>query len=198
MKTKALIAGALLATSVCATALGQTPDNPTGPYIGGGWGQFNLDIDNADDVGQGLQAAIKDNDNAYKFFVGWRLRPWLALEAAYVNLGEPGDAISSSGRNGDYSVKADGFSPSVIGSFPLGPVELFGKVGYYFYDVDASVSLDNGQVFSGKSSGNDFVYGGGVGITFLQHLHVRAEYERFNLDNADSSDTVWVSAAWRF
>lgn len=198
MNTRATLAAALLAGSLGVTAHSQTLDNPTGPYLGGGWGRFDLDIDNARDVGQGLDAAIDDNDNAFKLFAGWRLTPFLAVEAAYVNLGSPGDAISSSGSNGNYEVEASGFAPAVIGTVPLGPIELFGKLGYYFYDVEARINFDNGQFLSADSDGDDFMYGGGVGVTFLERLHVRAEYERFNLRNADKSDTLWLSAAWRF
>jgi OOP family OmpA-OmpF porin len=194
---KTLIAVAVLAATCGATAQAQA-DNPTGFYFGGGFGQFNLDIDDIDDVGTGLEGAIDDNDNAYKIFAGWRILPFLAVEAAYVNLGKPGDQISSSGSDGRYSVEADGFSPSVIGSIPLGPVELFGKVGYYFYDVKARVNFNNGEVFTSDSSGDDLVFGAGVGITLLQRLHVRAEWERFDIDNTDKTDALWLSAAWRF
>jgi hypothetical protein len=121
------------------------------------------------------------------------------VEAAYVNLGEPGDAISSSGSDGRYRLKADGFAPSVIGSIPVGPFELSGKLGYYYYDVDVRTDLNNGgsQFLTGRSR-NDFFYGFGLGITFLDHLHVKAEYERLDLENYDKSDVVWLSGAWRF
>jgi hypothetical protein len=191
-----VLAGALVAATLSTTALAE---NPTGFYVGGGFGRFNLDIDSPADFGNGINAAVDDNDNSYKLFAGWRLLPFLAVEAAYVNLGEPGDAISSSGSNGRYRLKADGFAPSVIGSIPVGPFELSGKLGYYYYDVDVRTNLNNGgsQFLSGKSR-NDFFYGFGLGITFLDHLHVKAEYERLDLENYDKSDVVWLSGAWRF
>jgi opacity protein-like surface antigen len=196
MKKPVLALAALAATLSAGTAMAE---NPTGFYVGGGFGRFNLDIKNPADFGSGISSAVNDNDNSYKIFAGWRLLPFLAVEAAYVNLGEPGDAISSSGSNGRYRLKADGFQPSVIGTVPLGPVELFGKVGYYYYDVDVSTDLTTGG--SGLVTGhsrNDLVYGGGVGMTFIDHLHIRAEYERLDMKNYDNSDVVWLSAAWRF
>jgi OOP family OmpA-OmpF porin len=196
---KTMIAAAVLAATYGVTAQAQTDiDNPTGFYVGGGFGQFSLDIEDISDVGSGLDAALDDNDNSYKFFAGYRFSPYIALEAAYVNLGKPGDQISSSGSNGRYSVEADGFAPSLIGTLPLGPFELFGKVGYYFYDVSARVDFEDGEVLTSDSSGDDFVYGGGIGITFLERLHVRAEYERFDIENSDTADALWLSAAWRF
>lgn len=196
---KAILATTLLAATLgCGSAMAQE-DNPTGFYVGGGFGRFNLDVDSVGDFGAGVRSAAKDNSGTWKLFAGYRFMPFLALEAAYVDLGNPGDNISSSGGNGRYRLQADGFQPSLIGSIPVGPVELFGKVGYYYYDVDVRTNLNTGgSGFVTGHSRNDFVYGGGVGMTFLDHLHVRAEYERLKLENYDNSDAVWLSAAWRF
>jgi opacity protein-like surface antigen len=193
---KAILAGAVCAAAMSTAALA---DNPTGFYVGGGFGQFNLDIDSPADFGNGINSALDDNDNSYKLFAGYRFMPFLALEAAYINLGEPGDAISSAGSNGRYSLKADGFAPSVIGTIPLGPVELSGKIGYYYYDVDVRTNLNtSGSQFVTGHSRNDLFYGAGLGMTFFDHLNVKVEYERLDLKNYDKSDVVWASAAWRF
>ena len=193
---KTMLAGAVLAATMSTAALA---DNPTGFYVGGGFGRFNLDIDSPADFGNGINAAVDDNDNSYKLLAGYRFAPFLALEAAYVNLGEPGDAISSAGSNGRYSLKTDGFAPAVIGTIPLGPLELSGKVGYYYYDVDVRTNLNTaGSQFVTGHSRNDFFYGAGLGITFVEHLNVKVEYERLDLENYDKSDVVWLTAAWRF
>jgi len=193
---KTMLAGAVLAATMSTAALA---DNPTGFYVGGGFGRFNLDIDSPADFGNGISDAVNDNDNSYKLFAGYRFAPFLALEAAYVNLGEPGDAISSAGSNGRYSLKADGFAPSVIGTIPLGPVELSGKIGYYYYDVDVRTNLNtSGSQFLTGHSRNDLFYGAAVGMTFVDHLNVKVEYERLDLENYDKSDVVWLTAAWRF
>lgn len=175
-------------------------ENPTGPYVGGGFGQFNLEIDNPGDFGESVNDILDDDDSSWKLFAGWRVLPWLAVEAAYINLGNLKDRISSSGTDGEYDVKLDGFSPSLIATLPLGGFEIFGKVGYYYYDVDLSTNLGNpGSSFiDSKHSRSDFMYGFGAGFTFFEHLHVRAEYERFDLENYDDSNALWVSAAWRF
>ena len=81
-------------------------------------------------------SSIDDDDNAWKMFAGWRLNPYFAFELNYVDFGDPSDRLEASGSSGDYSLELSGFQPAIYGTFPLGPVELFGKVGYYFYDVD--------------------------------------------------------------
>lgn len=195
---KALLAGALLAASLSSVAMAQ--ENPTGFYVGGGFGRFNLDINNVSDFGSGVSSAVNDNDNTYKLFAGYRLAPFLSLQAAYVNLGNPGDAISSSGTNGRYGVKMDGFAPSAIGTIPIGPLELSGELGYYYYNVDVRTNLGNpgSQFVTSSHSRSDFFYGAGLGITVLDHLNVKAEYQRLDLKNYDNSDVVWLTAAWRF
>ncbi len=195
---KAILAGAVLAAAMSSTAA-MADDNPTGFYVGGGFGRFNLDIDSPSDFGSGISRAVNDNDNSYKLFGGYRFSPYISLEAQYINLGEPGDAISSAGSNGRYSLKADGFAPSLIGTLPLGPVELSASVGYLYYDVDVRTNLNNpGSQFVTGHSRNDLFYGLGLGITVLDHLNLKAEYQRLDLQNYENSDLVWATAAWRF
>lgn len=199
MKSK-IVASAVAAALLLGTtsALAQT-ENASGPYVGLGWGQFNADIENLSDVGTTAGNIIDSDDNAWKAFVGWRFAPFIALEVAYLDLGSPNDRFDGGGTRGNYTLDVSGFSPYVIGTVPIGPVELFGKIGYYFYDVDLSLDLDSpGPDLDSSSSRQDFVYGVGAGLTFLEHLHVRAEYEWIDLENAGNSDALWLSAAWRF
>ncbi len=193
------MAAALLALGSVPVMSAQAQENTGGPYVGVGWGQFNVDVDNLSDAGTAAGNIIDSDDNAWKAFVGWRFNPYIGVELAYVDLGSPGDRFEGTGSNGNYRVDISGFTPYLIGTIPLGPVELFGKVGYYFYDVDLRVDLDSpGPDIDSSSSRQDFVYGGGVGFTFFEHVHVRAEYERIDLENAGNSDALWLSGAWRF
>jgi opacity protein-like surface antigen len=47
-------------------------------------------------------------------------------------------------------------------------------------------------------SRNDFLYGGGVGYTIADRVHLRAEYEVVDVTNAKNSEAIWLSAAWHF
>jgi hypothetical protein len=77
---------------------------------------------------------------------------------------------------------------------PLGPIEGFARVGYYFYDVEIS-GQDLGSV---DDSGEDLVYGAGVGLTLFEHLHARLEYEIIDVSEVDDANAIWLSGAWRF
>ena len=191
----------LISTLLLGAAAGPAlADNPSGPYVGGGFGQFNLHIQNLDDVGQGISTIAHSDSNAWKIFAGWRFMPYLAVEGAYIDLGKPGSGYTSSGSDGRYKVHIDGFAPAVVGTLPLGPVELFAKAGYYYYNVKLDVNVNSLSTLGVESSHSrsDFMYGGGVGVTFVEHLNIRAEYEQIDLTNYRSSDALWLTAAWRF
>ena len=197
---KALLAATVIGTGALALASDlSAQENPTGFYVGGGFGRFNLDIDNLDEAGDAVERIVESDDNAWKIFGGYRVNPYLAVEAAYVDLGRPSDRFETSGSDGNYRVDIAGFSPSVLGIIPVGPVELFGKLGYYFYDVDVRVDLDDpGPAVSSSHSDSNFTYGGGVGITLAERLNLRVEYEVLDLDRAPNSDALWLSGAFRF
>lgn len=197
---RGIIAATLLAMS-CGTALAQSPDNDEGLYVGVGFGQFNVGIDDIDETDEAVQR-IDDDDNAWKIFAGWRINPYFAFELNYVDFGENSGSTGSdsSGTSGNYRVDLAGFQPAIYGMFPLGPVELFGKVGYYFYDVDLAVNLDNldQDNFSADTSEEALSYGFGVGVTLFERLNARLEYEKIDADDFDDLDAIWLSGAWRF
>jgi hypothetical protein len=198
-----LVLAALVFVLVTATTIvhadewtGFSP--PAGPYVGAGWGRFDLHLQNLNDVGTAVTDIFHSGDDAWKAYVGFRFAPFLAVEAAYVDFGHPDDRFITSGSGGLYHVSMTGFSPAVIGTIPLGPVEIFGKVGYYFYDVTTRVDFNSGPFIESKHSRSDFMYGGGLGVTLIRHLFLRAEYERVDLHNATNSDVFWLSPSWRF
>lgn len=201
MKNVSFVTATAIAAALPLAAMAQGAfDNPTGPYVGAGIGRFNVNIDSVDQVDEVAGSVIDGDDTAMKIFAGWRLLPFLSLEAGYVDLGNPGDDFETSGSDGRYRVGVSGFTVAALGRIPVGPVELIGKIGQYFYDVDTRVEFNGGfPDIRSKNSGNDLFWGGGVGIVLIERLELRAEYERFDIGNAaDDSDAFWLSAAWRF
>jgi opacity protein-like surface antigen len=173
--------------------------NPSGLYLGGGFGQFDLHINNLDDVGQAVSSIAHSHDDAWQAFLGYRLNPYVGVEAAYVDLGKPGEQFTANGYQGHYHVHLDGFEPAIIGTLPLGPLELFAKAGYYYYDLRLTANDNTFEGISVTSSHTreSFLYGGGIGVTIADHLNLRAEYDQINLTNYQSSEALWLLAAWR-
>lgn len=191
-----IIAATLLALSSGA-AYAQSPDNDEGLYLGGGVGQFNIEIDGLDGVDEAL-SSLDDNDTAWQAFVGWRLNPYISLQAAYVDFGGPEDEFdTSTGDHGRFRAELSGFAPSIIGTLPLGPVELSAKLGYYFYDLELTGDIDEVD-FDSDDSGEDVMYGVGVGMTFFERLHAKLEYEKIDLEDVDDANAFWLTGQWRF
>ena len=191
-KTAAALA-ALTVAAAAPAAFAQDADR--GFYLGGGVGQFNAQIDDVDDV-DGTVDEWDNDDTAYKFFGGYRMNKVLALELAYINLGEPSGSVIP-GRNLDASV--DGFAPYVVATIPLGNwFEVYGRLGYFFYDATLAVEdeIDGRVQFDEESE--DLVYGAGIGANIGERLNLRFEYERMDLQGIDDADALWLTAAWRF
>jgi OOP family OmpA-OmpF porin len=126
------------------------------------------------DACEGIAAQCDDDDKGFKGFGGFRFNRNLAAELGFVDLGE----ASSSGPLGSASIKTDGIEIAALGILPLNPqFDLFGKVGLYRWDLSGSVP---GGTASGD--GTDLVFGFGGNWQFARQLGLRAEWERFTID----------------
>jgi OmpA-OmpF porin, OOP family len=195
---RAMIAAASIAALSTGAAYAQD-DNDEGFYVGGGVGQFNLEVDGIDGIDEAIET-LDDSDTAWQVFIGWRLNPYISLQAAYIDFGGPEDDFSTAGSSGNYRAEFSGFAPAIIGHLPLGPVELSAKLGYYIYDLDITANLDDlgGNVFESSDSGEDVMYGVGVGITLFERLNAKLEYEKIDLEKAEDANAFWLTGAWRF
>jgi hypothetical protein len=194
---RAIMAAATLVALGSGAAYAQSPENDEGVYIGGGVGQFNVEVNGLDSTDNVLRT-LDDDDTAWQAFVGWRLNPYISLQAAYIDFGRPEDDFTtSSGDHGKFGAELSGFAPSVIGTLPLGPVELSATLGYYIYDLKLRGDIDDPDI-DRSDSGEDVFYGAGVGVTFLERLHAKLEYQKIDLERVEDSNVVWLTGAWRF
>lgn len=196
MKKTMSVAAALLGLTA-GPVLAQDDDragrNFDGFYLGGGVGDFSaaLDeidaLDDIDDVG----IDFSDGDNATKLFVGWNFNRFFAVQADYVDFGESSGFVAPS-VSGTSDVQ--GLAPSVVGTLPIGPIELFARVGMMFYEVD--LNLTGGRVVD--ESGEDLVWSAGIGLDVLDRLNLRLEYEEIDIEELDEADAIWLNVAWKF
>jgi Outer membrane protein beta-barrel domain len=172
----------------------------SGPYVGAGWGRFNLDPENISEFGNGIADITKSHADAFKITAGYRFMPYFALEANYIDFGNPQSTFTTSGSDGNYKLHASGFAPMGVATLPLGPFEVFGKAGWLFSDNNVKVYLNQPgqQVIQTSHSSTDFMWGGGLGMTIFRHLNINAEYDRVQVENAHKSDVLWLAAQWRF
>lgn len=191
MFKEGIVVGAALVGALslaAAPAFAADDDHDSGFYLGAALGDFSANYTKPGDA-TSTHLTFNRND-ATRIFGGWRFMPYLAVQLDWSDYGRSAAAASELGL----TTKTDAWTPSVIGTLPIGPVELFGKIGESFYNVTAN---DNsGRLLD--SSGHDPVYGVGVGITVIKRLNISAEYERIKLNSFDNADAVWLNASWRF
>jgi OOP family OmpA-OmpF porin len=158
-----------------------------GIYIGAGVGQSSVEFDG--DVA-GTDFNFDASTTAYKVIAGWRFIDWLAVEANYVDLGSSDDRVFGETLETDI----DGFSASVVGFLPVGPVDIFARVGAVDWSADISApALD----VRGEEDGTDLTYG--IGAQFrVWSLGIRAEYEIFDIEDADTVDMLSLGVTWTF
>ena len=197
MKMK-LTCAAVLAALMAGPALAQEDndragDNVEGFYLGGGIGDFSAAVDeinNLDDIDD-VGIDFSDGDNATKIFGGWHFNRFFAVQGDFVDFGESSGFVSPS-ASGTSDVQ--GLAPSIVGTLPIGPIELFARVGMMFYEVD--LNLTGGQLVD--ESGEDLVWSAGLGIDVLDRLNLRLEYEEIDIAELDEADALWLNVAWKF
>jgi hypothetical protein len=79
---------------------------------------------------------------------------------------------------------------------PIGPVDLFAKVGVVSWDGDIRAVLDD-VIDNDSDSGTDAAYGIGVALR-LGGVSLRAEGEQFNIAEADDVYMFSVGATFTF
>jgi len=159
-----------------------------GIYLGAGVGQSKVQAgDSVPEVGK---LEFDADATAYKLILGWRPLDWLAAEANYVDLGSGDDSVLGEKIESDIN----GFTISALGFLPVGPVDLFARVG--LIDWDAKLSAPRLDLKS-SDNGTDLAYGVGVQFRLLS-LSLRAEYERFEIADTDKVDMLSLGVTYTF
>ena len=199
--TIALAASALLGVSSEGRADSESLDyvTPNGLYAGIGWGHFDLKPDNFNDVDQAVKSIVHSGDDAWKVALGYRLSPYFALEGDFMNFGHP-TIVPGKRLKWQLQTALERLCAVCRRNPADGSPGLFAKTGYLFYDTDLRVNLNapGQEVFESSHSRSDFIFGGGLGATFFRHLYVSAEYDAVRVQNARSSNALWLSTTWRF
>ena len=199
---RGLAALALLATSWSLCSTPARADALTGFTAGGGVGEYYLRIDNAASLGSSLDHYAANNDTAWQVFAKYRFAPFIALEAQYMDLGTNRSFAGPT----EYTSTIKGWAPWLVATLPLGsphgsvvgPFELFIKGGEYFYQYHDDYITPVGVYRYYSNNYNHFVYGGGVGLVFIQRLDVRLEYDELHIQDTDRSNALWLTAAFNF
>jgi OOP family OmpA-OmpF porin len=158
-----------------------------GVYLGASVGQSGVSFD---DSFAGEDIELDVDSTGFKAIVGWRFLDWLSVEANYVDLGSGDDRIEGI----KFETDVNGISLSAVGFLPVGPVDLFARVGAVNWNADITAPEFD---LESSDDGTDLTYG--VGAQFrVWSLGLRAEYERFDISDADTVDMVSLGVTWTF
>ena len=178
---KTIIAAALAASFSLLSLPALSADN--GIYLGASVGQSGVQYD---ENFEGENFSFDASATGFKAIAGWRFIDWLAVEANYVDLG--------SGDDNGIETDLNGVSLSAVGFVPVGPVDLFARVGAVNWNAD--FDAPNLGV-SESDDGTDLTYG--VGAQFrVWSLSIRGEYEIFDISDADTVDMFSIGVTWTF
>jgi hypothetical protein len=174
-------ASAIVAVGALGTSAAMAAE---GPYVGAGILQSRFDSDHfsVDDV--------DDDAISWKILAGYKFTPTFGIEAGYIDFGKS-DAPSLA-VGGPFKAEAEAFSLFGTGSWPVGPVDLFVKVGAARVDADGNVGA---VLFENKET--EFAYGAGAQFN-MGPLGIRAEYEKFDTDVIGDLDVISLSAVFTF
>jgi len=197
---------------------GATHAAEPGFYLGGSYGQTTIDKD-AKDLGldgssiPALQDFEVDNtDDGWKAFLGYQFLPWLGLEAGYVEFGSASKTRSVSNADGSgLRVNADAdftaWEGFLVGTVPIGPVDLFAKVGGANLQIDGNANVtttpSTGAPTSERTSGNEneaqLAYGVGAAYNFGKgHWGLRVEAEGYDDNEVDDFYFISAGIVYRF
>lgn len=190
-----------------------------GFYVGLDAGQYSYDLDQnsidglvvgaLEDLGLAVldgQSDTSEDGFTYGIILGYQILPYLAVEAAYVDLGDfeyKGSALVSDGvSTADLSAKLTGESSgptlSVLGILPVfdSGWEVYGRAGVYFGSNDAELQFSADGISesaSDSSNSTEFLWGVGAGYT-RGDWTVRLDFQQFtDVGDSDSTGDVNVN-----
>ena len=168
-------------------------ESPPGFYAGGGFGAAYVAVEaNTDNV---FAAADEGQDDAAsELHVGYRLRRHLGVELTYFGDTQPAwDRLAYAPAQGEayrnlVALDIRTAELSVVGILPFARMwEAYVRGGVAFWESDADqtlIRLRDGAASAGSvsSSGEDFVFGLGIGASPTPAWHLRLEFQSFEVD----------------
>jgi OOP family OmpA-OmpF porin len=164
-KTK-LLSTLLLSATLGVAAFGANAQDQ-GFYAGAGAGQSFVD-----------EGVYDDEDTAFSVFGGYQVNRYFGVEAGYVDFGKIEADVAAPDLEGDSAYL------TAVGTLPITEkFSAYAKAGLHRWNIDASLP---GVVGNDDDSGSDPTYGVGAQFRFTDHVALRGEYSRFEVEETDA------------
>lgn len=166
-----------------------------GWYVGGNVGQARADIDDeriARSLGAGFTSIDEDDDDTgYKLFTGYQFSRYFALEVGLFELGEFGFTANSATGTLSGVMELRGLNLDAVGILPF--TEKFyglGRIGANYAESKTSFSSTGAVATPPDSKERDWnpKVGLGLGYDFTPSWGMRAEVERYRINDAVGND----------
>ena len=182
-----IVLATIVVAIICLGFSGSALARDDGFFLGGSVGYTVLQSDvyyNA----ESRELSFDESDMGYKIFGGFR---WgiLGVEGGYVNLGNPGGRVDGT----KIDIELNGFDLFGMIILPIGPVDLFGKVGGFMWDLD----IEAGDTRVTADGGYDLAVGLGAAIN-IGSFGIRAELEYFDVDDLDNAYMLSAGVVYTF
>jgi OOP family OmpA-OmpF porin len=202
----------LLTLALMAAPFAMAQD--AGWYGGANLGQSNASIDDArisnDLLGSGLVTTSIDDDDrdrGFKLFGGYQVNKYFAVEAGYFDLGQFGfvaNTVPTGSLSGNIKIK--GLNLDAVGTLPITEkFSAFGRLGVAYAHTDGRfVGTGAVNVLNPSPSARDtnLKVGLGVQYAFTEALSLRAEIERYRINDAVGNkgdvDLASIGLVYRF
>ncbi len=131
-----------------------------------------------------------DRDVGYKLFGGYKFNKHFAVEGGYFNLGKFGFTANTTtaGSSLTGTGKFQGLNLDAVGILPLTEkFSAFGRVGYIYTEAKDTFSGTGAVTVTDpnpKKSEGSYKYGLGIQYDLTRSLGLRAEWERYRVNDA--------------
>lgn len=154
-------------------------------YIGAGYGQYKFEFED-DESGQ----EFSDENTLGKIFIGAQVNDVVGAEVTYLSF--------SDGKDGLIESEIEGLSAALTLGLPIGDYfAVRARGGWMLWEANYKVS---NLPIDKKLEGDDFFAGVGVEVGLGDHVDIRVDYDRYQLDEEvdPELDIVSVSAQLAF
>jgi OOP family OmpA-OmpF porin len=175
------ILGIIIATSLFVATSVFAQD---GFYAGASAGSAFIEDDS-----EGI--SFSGNDFAWKIFGGYMFNETFGIEAGWADMGSPDDTILGIPTK----IEADGYDLFAVGVLPVNDsFDVFGKAGIIGWNAKGYVD----SVLVMDDDGTDLALGVGGRLKLSDSMRGRAEFEWFDISDADKVWAISVGIEVRF
>ena len=113
-----------------------------------------------------------DDDSGFEARIGYAFDEHFSIEANYLDLGS---VELPEIQDGGGSADTEGYAATILGIYPLGGINLIGKIGYLWMETEGQLGSIAGPI-DYSSDENELMFGAGISYNITDRLEVKLVY----------------------